>query len=254
MIDVQSHLADLLALVRRADEAIMDVYNAHATIVKTKADDSPITQADEASHDILVAGLKVLFPDIPVVSEEGDQAVNAKAVKQPIFWLVDPIDGTREFIQRSGDFTICLGLIEDDRPVFGIISAPAHNVVYYGGQAMGSYKQNHGEAPQPMHVPKQAVGVVLASRMNPEPTTTAYIQEHYANAAIKQVGSQLKLPYIAEGLADACPRFNTTMHPWDLAAGQAILEGAGGKVTRPDGSAIDYHDGSLLVGDFIASA
>lgn len=242
----------LLALVQKADAAIMDVYNAHSAVVTHKADNSPLTQADVASHHILVDGLRNLFPNVPVISEEGDEQENAKLIRQPAFWLVDPIDGTREFITRSGDFTVCLALVEDGMPVFGIISAPAHHVVYWGGPAMGSFKKMSGGIPQPIHVTDHMLNIVLTSRSGLEPLTQTYVAKHYPDAHLLAVGSQLKLPYIAEGKADAYPRLGSTMHLWDLAPGQAILVGAGGSVQRPDGTPVDYQTTDLQVGDFVA--
>ena len=247
-------MSDLLKLVRRADEAVMEVYDANSAVVQTKDDDSPITQADMASHHILVDGLARLFPDVPIVSEEGDQQANAAAVSGPLFWLVDPIDGTKEFIARTGDFTVCLAFVQDGVPVFGIISAPAYGTTYYGGPGMGSFKVEADSAPQPIHVAAQKLHVVVASRGELNPETADYIARQYPGATIDRVGSQLKIPYVAEGRADAYPRIVHGMKVWDVAAGDAILTGAGGKVTRPDGSAVDYQAVSLLVGDFVASA
>lgn len=252
--DIHNKLPGILRLVAQAEAVIMQFYAQGDIAVELKSDDSPLTQADIASHRILVAGLQKLFPYIPVVSEEGDQAQNAQTVQEDMFWLVDPIDGTKEFIAHTDEFTVCLALVRRGEPVFGIISAPALGLTYYGGPGMGAYKKARGADAVQIHVAPKAVGIVLGSRSHPEPATATYIATYYADAKIKAVGSQLKLPYIAEGLADACPRFNTTMKPWDLAAGQAILHAAGGYVTRPDGTPIDYSDPSLRVGDFIAYA
>lgn len=230
----------------------MEIYAARSAIVTLKADDSPLTQADQASHDILIKGLAELFPDIPIVSEEGDEQANSRMVQGDLFWLVDPIDGTKDFLNRTGDFTICVALVQSGVPVFGIISAPAHRATYYGGAGTGSYKQIEGEATKPIHVATEATHVVLGSLAEMKPATLAYIQEHYPSARIEAAGSQLKFCYVAEGRADAYPRMDSTMRLWDVAAGDAILTEAGGKVVRPDGSRVDYHTPSLLVGDFIA--
>src|SRR5262249_55909038 len=144
MINVQEHLDALLAIIQRADEVIMDVYNTHSAIATTKADNTPITQADVASHEVITRGLAALFPSIPIVSEEGDEQENIQTIQtigQGELWLVDPLDGTEEFLNRTGDFTVCVALVEDGLPVFGVISAPAHGLVYYGGPETGSYKR-----------------------------------------------------------------------------------------------------------------
>ncbi len=253
MINVQEYIGLLLAIFREADQAVMNVYNSHSAIVTLKADNSPLTQADMAAHNIVTKGLTRLFPTIPIVSEEGDSEANTNSVRSDTFWLVDPLDGTKEFIKRTNHFTICAGLIEEDKPSFGLVSVPALGITYYGGPAIGSYKKQ-GKGVQPIHVSRQKRGIVLGSLSHPDPATTQYIAAHYPNARITQIGSQLKLLHIAEGLADAYPRINSPLNLWDLAAGHAILEGAGGQVTRPDGSALDYHIPSLKVGDFIASA
>ena len=252
MVNVQEHLGELLDVIQEADRAVMDVYNANSAVVEIKADNTPITQADIASHEIVTRGLARLFPNIPVVSEEGNRETNIRTVQDELFWLVDPLDGTKEFLARTGHFTICAALIESSKPSFGIISAPALGVTYYGGLEMGSFKKEHGQSAQPIEVSKQKLGVVLGSRSDLNEPTAEYIAEHFEGSRIIQVGSQLKLPQIAEGLADAYPRINGPLHLWDLAAGQAILEGAGGTVTKPDGSSLNYHSDTLKIGDFVA--
>ncbi|MCD8568239.1 MAG: ECF transporter S component [Geovibrio sp.] len=117
----KQNLNDLLSLTKKASDAIMEIYNSNTTVVEYKSDNSPLTQADKASHEIIVKGLKELFPDIPVVSEEGSRDENQELVKQPRFWLVDPIDGTQDFVNRTGDFCIAIGLIEDNKPSFGFV-------------------------------------------------------------------------------------------------------------------------------------
>ncbi len=254
MVNVQEHLGELLDVIQEADTAVMEVYDSHSAVVEIKDDNTPVTQADMASHRIVTRELARLFPHIPVVSEEGDREANIRTVQGESFWLVDPLDGTKEFLARTGHFTICAALIESSRPTFGVISAPALGVTYYGGLDMGSYKLVQGQKAQPIKVSEQKLGIVLGSRSDLNEPTSAYIAKHFEGSQITQVGSQLKLPQIAEGLADAYPRINGPLHLWDLAAGQAILEGAGGSVIRPDGSALDYHSETLKVGDFIASS
>jgi 3'(2'), 5'-bisphosphate nucleotidase len=252
MTSIETHLSELLGIVHGADKAIMDVYNSHSAVVQTKTDNTPVTQADIASHNILTSGMKRLFPNIPIVSEEGDVQENSQTVKQQQFWLIDPLDGTNEFLSRTGQFTICVALIEDDLPGFGVVSAPALGVTYFGGPGYGSFKKAADGEPAPIHVARDRTGIVLGSRSSPNLETSVYIERHYPEHEVKAVGSQLKLSHIAEGLADAYPRINGPLHLWDLAAGHAILLGAGGSVTRPDGSQIDYHSPNLLVGDFVA--
>jgi 3'(2'), 5'-bisphosphate nucleotidase len=175
-------------------------------------------------------------------------------VQSERFWLVDPLDGTRDFLNRTDDFTVCIGLVEHGIPVFGVVSAPAHGVTYYGSPTHGSFRIADTHDPVALHVATDKTNVVLISRSHTDDATAEYIAKQYPTATTEQVGSQLKLPRIAEGSADVYPRIDCGLHLWDLAAGQAILTGAGGSVVRPDGSAIDYRDPSLRVGDFIASS
>ncbi len=252
MTNIEQNLDQLLAVVSDADAAIMEIYNANSAVVEWKADNTPLTQADKASHEIISRGLEYLFPDIPVVSEEGDELENEKNVRSDLFWLVDPIDGTKEFLARTGQFCICLALIKEGMPIFGIVSAPAVDTLYYGGKNMGSFRVDAANAVTPIRISESPVGVVLGSRTELDGPTVEYITKHYPNAKVEQIGAQLKLPRIAEGLADAYPRINGPLHLWDLAPGQAVLEAAGGIVTRPDGGVIDYRDPSLMAGDFVA--
>ncbi len=254
MTNIETHLSELLGVVHEAAKAVMDVYNSRSAVVETKADNSPVTQADITSHHILTSGIKRLFPNIPIVSEEGDLQENRRTVKQQQFWLIDPLDGTSEFLARTGQFTICAALIEDDLPSFGIVSAPGFGITYFGGPIYGSFKKAGDGEPAPIHVAHERTGIVLGSRAAYNHETSVYVERHYPEHEVKAVGSQLKLPYLAEGLADAYPRINGPLHLWDLAAGHAILVGAGGAVTRPDGSPIDYHSPTLLVGDFVAKS
>lgn len=253
-MNIEAHLDELLATFRRADQAVMDIYRANSATVTVKADESPVTEADMASHDILTKALADIFPDTPVISEEGDAAQNRALLGSERFWLVDPLDGTKEFLLRNGEFIICAGLIEDGEPVFGVASAPALGVVYYGGPAMGSFKKQGEQAAQQLHVTKEPLGIVLGSRLEMDNATRSFIDKHYPGSKVRPIGSQLKFTQIAEGLADAYPRIGSTMKLWDVAAGHAILMGAGGSVTRPDGSELDYRSANMLAGDFVARA
>lgn len=254
MVQIETHLSELLDVLHEAALAVMDVYDSHSAVVEMKADHSPVTQADMVSHTILLARLTRLFPHLPLVSEEGDVEENRQAVKQARFWLIDPLDGTKEFLARTDQFTICAALIEDDLPSFGVVSAPALGITYYGSPAYGSFKQAGNGTPVPIHVANERTGVVLRSRSGFNHETRVYVEQHYPAHEVRAVGSQLKLPHIAEGLADAYPRLHNAIHLWDIAAGHALLVGAGGSVKRPDGSPIDYHSPNLLVGDFIAKS
>ncbi len=255
-VDIANKLPQLLEVISEAHEAVINVYLSEDFDVRTKDDDSPVTKADIAANDIILSGLARLFPEVPVVSEEGNELENREIVKTDQFWLVDPLDGTREFIARSGHFTICLALIEENLPSFGIISAPAFTDTYYGGQIMGSYQQITGvkrvETERTLWVQTHEPPIVIGSLSDLNPATTQYIAKNYPDSEVLRVGSQLKLPFIAAGKADVYPRVNSPLHIWDLAAGHAILVGAGGSVNRFDGGPVNYQAENLMAGDFIA--
>ena len=249
-----TNIKDLTALVQKASLAIMDIYNSNSAVVEWKSDKTPLTQADKHAHEIIVEGLGRLFPEIPVVSEEGSEEESAKLVSEPRFWLVDPIDGTREFVDRTGEFCIAIGLIEDNKPTFGFVVAPTLDTIYYGGPAMGSYKKVGGAEPEQIRTKNLSPDVVAVSRSHPNNATLNFIESNYPEATRRTLGSMLKQMKLAEGEASVYPSISQPLHLWDAAAGNAIIEGAGGVMTRPDGSPLDYSVPSLKTGDFIARA
>lgn len=246
-------IATLLAIVKRANIAIMEVYNAHSAVVEIKADNSPLTQADIASHEIITKGLQEAFPTIPVISEEGDEQSNLRYVQQDVYWIVDPIDGTQDFINRTGDFCIGIGLVSGGKPQFGFVSAPTRDIVYYGGPGTGSFKKVDTAEAVPIHTAVHNPHIVAVSRTHSIEATEEYIAVNYPDAQRKKLGSMLKQMALASGEVDVYPVIGQPLHFWDVAAGQAIIEGAGGSLKRPDGSAIDWHTTTdFMVGDFIA--
>ena len=249
-------IAGILETVHEADEAIMAVYNAPESLeITAKADSTPVTQADMAANEILAEGLGALLPEIPILSEEGDREENLKVLARDRFWLIDPLDGTKAFIAgKTGHFTVCLALIEGDDPTFGVLSAPALGETYFGGKEYGSFKEDRAGNPVSLaDTAGRASGIVLASRSAFNRATEEYIETHYPDHERRAVGSQLKFARVAEGFADAYPRIGGYLCTWDIAAGQALLEGVGGKVVRPDGSRIDYRAEDMKAGDFVAS-
>lgn len=250
----EQNLNDLLSLTKKASDAIMEIYNSNTTVVEYKSDNSPLTQADKASHEIIVKGLKELFPDIPVVSEEGSQEENQELIKQPRFWLVDPIDGTQDFVNRTGDFCIAIGLIEDNKPSFGFVVAPTFDTVYYGGPEIGSFKKIGNNEPQTIRVKDLGRHVIAISRTHVVEATEKYITDHYNDFETRKLGSMLKQVKLADGEVDVYPAIDQPLHLWDAAAGNAIIEGAGGFMTKPDGSPLDYSRPDLKIGDFVARA
>ena len=233
-----------------------DPDNPNKLEIETKDDNSPVTAADKAAHHILTSGLIRLFEDIPVISEEGDAVHGAQDILSERSILVDPLDGTKEFIKKeSGEFTICVGFIEHGHPIYGYVSVPVQKQLYYGGkwaEGSESFVLEATQEPRALHVASDPTGIVMGSVSHKDDGTSEYISTHYPDAQVVARGSMLKFFAVADGEADAYPRVAHSMRLWDVAAGHAVLEGAGGSLTRPDGSAIDYRESSLYIGDFVA--
>ena len=244
----------LCALARKAGAAIMEIYG-DAFEVETKKDASPLTAADRAAHVIIDAGLQELYPEIPLLSEEGRDIPFEERKSWRLFWLVDPLDGTKEFIKRNGEFTVNIALIEDGYPVAGVVHLPAAGRTYFGGKGDGAWLEEEGSPPVMIHprVPRAGRGLaVVMSRSHPSPELDDYLAGIDVAASIS-VGSSLKFCAIAEGKADLYPRLGPTME-WDTAAGQAVVESAGGKVVDLAGNRLRYNKEELLNGSFIVSA
>lgn len=249
-------LPDVVALAEAAGADIMAIYNAGPTAVMHKADDSPLTAADLAAHVRIVAGLQQLTPDIPVVSEEGC-VPDEGARTAPVFWLVDPLDGTKEFVARNGEFTVNIALIERGRPVLGVVTVPAQNVSYWGSVGVGAYRRQAGETQaQRLHVavPREAGRPlrVMASKHHFHEDTRTLIARMGAHELV-QAGSSLKFCRIAEGAADVYPRLGPTCE-WDTAAAQAVVEAAGGHVCTLQGEPLRYGKAEVLNPDFVVSS
>jgi 3'(2'), 5'-bisphosphate nucleotidase len=240
-----------MPIVARAGDAIMKVYGAGFT-VQHKADDSPLTLADLESQRVILEGLSALTPDIPILSEESAQAPWEERRRWRELWVVDPLDGTREFVKRNGEFTVNIALVVEHEPVLGIVSAPARGLLYWGAAGLGAFSSHRGAAEQPINVsaPQDPLRVV-GSRSHASPETSAYL-DRLRPHEMTGIGSSLKFCLVAEGKADLYPRFGPTSE-WDTAAGQALLEAAGGHVTRLDGHRLRYNCREcVLNGDFVA--
>ncbi|MDD2775828.1 MAG: 3'(2'),5'-bisphosphate nucleotidase CysQ [Gallionella sp.] len=226
-----SFLNELVDLAVNAGRAIMDVYHGGNIEVTDKADDSPLTQADLGSHRVIVAGLHKLTPDIPVLSEEAATIAYADRQNWVRFWLIDPLDGTKEFIKRNGEFTVNIALIENGIPILGVVYAPALDVCYYSSRGLGAFVIRGKAAAQPIHASRPAVGEtlkVVASRSHRDVRTEALL-EQLGRYECVSMGSSLKLCLVAEGTAHFYPRLAPTME-WDTAAAHAIVNEAGGVV------------------------
>ncbi len=255
-------LADAVVSVAvEAGRAIMAVYAAlgqggvAAGAVTHKVDHSPLTEADRAAHELIAGRLAALTPAVPVVSEE-DAASQQQRKAVGTFWLVDPLDGTREFLARNGEFTVNIALVRDGRPQWGVVLAPALGVCYWGGAGLGAWRrQDAGDAPIRVATPA-AVGAsrwrVLASKSHMTAETAAAIARLGAHELV-QAGSSLKFCRIAEGQADLYPRLGPTCE-WDTAAAQAVLEGAGGVVLDLQGQPLRYGKPQVLNPHFVAAS
>jgi 3'(2'), 5'-bisphosphate nucleotidase len=229
-------------LAREAAREIMRIY-AGDLGVRDKADKSPVTDADHAAEAIIVAGLRQLTPDTPVVAEEEMAAGRIPEIGDGPFWLVDPLDGTKEFIKKNGEFTVNIALIEDGRPTLGIVLAPASDTLWRGAAGLGADKSEKGGPFAPIVTRAQPTDglTCCASRSHAiySDLDIWFGREGLTVAERVQVGSSLKFCLIAEGKADIYPRFGPT-NEWDTAAGQGVLEAAGGEVVTTDGRPLLY--------------
>jgi len=242
----------VIAIAREAGAAIMAVHRDDIAL-RAKADDSPVTAADMAAHRSIVAGLARLTPDIPVLSEESAHTVPLRRRRAwSRFWLVDPLDGTREFLKGNGEFTVNIALVDEGVPVFGVIQSPVSAAVWHGVPGQGAFRRDGGaERAISTRRPATAPLRVAASRSHLDARTAAMLARIGEHESIG-LGSSLKFCLLAEGGMDAYPRLGPTSE-WDTAAGQAILEAAGGCVLDPRGRPFRYNQrDTLLNGDFIA--
>lgn len=237
-MDFERLTAEMRQLALDAGERIMEVYAASDFDMRTKADDSPVTEADEVADALISAGLRAAFPDIALVTEE--QADSHEGAAADRFLIVDPLDGTKEFIQRRGDFTVNIAYVENGVPLRGVVYAPARGRLFYTTADGRSVEEEGPFGPQPGAT--RSIGVnptpdnrelmVVASKSHRDQATDDYIGR-YNVRDMTSAGSSLKFCLVATGEADIYPRLGRTME-WDTAAGDAVLRGAGGKMVRFD--------------------
>ncbi|NJB67728.1 3'(2'), 5'-bisphosphate nucleotidase [Desulfobaculum xiamenense] len=246
-------MADALcATAEEAGRIILDIYE-EGFEVELKPDDSPITRADRASHVFVSKRLGELYPDIPLLSEEGIHLPIAERSRWQRFFLLDPLDGTKEFVKRNGEFTVNIALVEGRSPVLGIVRIPVRGVTYWGGPHLGAFRRHDGGEAQPIATAAPGPGgpVLLASRSHPAPETEAFAARNGVTRRI-DAGGAVKFCLLAEGTAHLYPRFNVTWE-WDTAAGHALILGAGGSFTAPDGGDFPYNKEDLANGGFFAA-
>ncbi len=242
----------VIDIAQRAGVAIMQVY-ANGFDIERKDDDSPVTTADLAAHRLIVDGLAALTPDIPVLSEESAQLPWETRRHWSRYWLVDPLDGTREFIKRNGEFSVNIALIVDGHAVFGVVQAPVTGVVWHAMRGDRAYRRENGQDEVIItRVPPALPLRVAASRSHRSGRTELLLQRMGEIEMVAQ-GSSLKFCRIAEGTLDVYPRLGPTSE-WDTAAGQCVLEAAGGVLLAADsGAPFQYNQRPrLLNGDFVA--
>lgn len=250
-MNYSSILLDVIKVADEASDKVLRIYKSDFK-VNFKADESPITAADTASHDIIIRGLRQIGQDIPILSEEGRDVPWEERKHWRRFWLVDPIDGTKDFTQRTGEFTVNIALIEDGEPVLGVVTAPALNEAYWGVVGESAEMRDRTGKIHRIRVaePKDAKRVV-ASKNHLNERTRAFI-DALGEHELVQAGSSLKFCRIAEGRADIYPRLGPTCE-WDTGAAQAVLVAAGGRVQTLSGEPLKYGKQDVLNPNFIAS-
>lgn len=236
---------DVAGIAQEAAEAILAVYGEDFD-VNTKADESPLTNADLASHRVIVAALTELTPDIPVLSEESSRIKFQQRSAWPEYWLVDPLDGTKEFVSRNGEFTVNIALIRNHRPVLGVVFVPVSGLCYCGFAGGGATRQEGSRKPADIRVrvPHADPLVIVGSRSHANPDLEKYLRA-FGEYELISIGSSLKCCLVAEGTADFYPRLGPTFE-WDTAAAQAVVEAAGGRMIRLDGTPLEYNQRESL--------
>ncbi|MFU8895213.1 MAG: 3'(2'),5'-bisphosphate nucleotidase CysQ [Gammaproteobacteria bacterium] len=254
MTNIADHLLDAVATVAEsAGQVILEVYDTDFD-VDAKADDSPITAADRRAHEVIQAGLTGLPNDWPILSEEARTVPWEVRRHWREYWLVDPLDGTKEFIQRNGQFTVNIALVRAGRPVLGVVHVPVSGVTYGGVVGQGAWRRAAGKEKQPIHVNAVAAEPVrvVGSRSHRGPDLDGYLERLGAHEVVP-MGSSLKFCVVAEGNADVYPRLGPTSE-WDTAAAEAVLTAAGGRVVAGSGEPMRYNKGPDLLNPwFIAS-
>jgi len=240
-------LQTVINIAKQAGAAILEIYNSDQQLaIQTKSDQTPVTAADLKSHQIIHAALAKLEPNYPILSEEGPAIDFAKRQLWTHYWLVDPLDGTKEFIENTGEFTVNIALIVDHQPILGVIYCPIPDIVYFA-DAKGSFKQQAGGEVVPLQLnktPSEPLTITI-SKHHQAPALQLFLQQLEAYQLIL-AGSAFKFGLVAEGKADLYPRFGPTSE-WDSAAGQCILEHAGGKVLNFQGQALRYNTKDSLI-------
>lgn len=248
----QAAINKLLEIARIAGDATMEIYNSDFEIY-SKKDESPVTEADRKAEAIILPILKELAPDVPIVAEEAFSEGDIPNVEGTAFWLVDPVDGTKQFISKKDEFTVNIALIDENlRPIFGVVHAPALDRMFWGSLEYGAFVQEKDGSIKEISVreaPTEGI-VAVVSRSHKTPEVDEYLKDFTVSDEISS-GSSIKFCQVAEGIADVYPRFGPTME-WDTGAGHAVVLGAGGTVKTPEGDDFLYAKEGFKNGFFIA--
>ncbi len=246
MLELHALLPSVIDLARAAGHEIMDVY-ARDFRVEEKADRSPLTEADLRSQTRIVAGLSALTPGIPILSEESALVPYDERARWQEYWLVDPLDGTREFVSRNPEFTVNIALVREQRPVLGVVHVPAQSLDYHACEGIGAFRRPTDERVVEIHAtPRAATPIRVVGSKSHRGDSLDGLLAQLGPHELKPIGSSLKLCLVAEGSADFYPRLGPTME-WDIAAAQAVLECAGGYVIDLDGQPLRYNRRDSLV-------
>ncbi|WP_317048738.1 3'(2'),5'-bisphosphate nucleotidase CysQ [Reichenbachiella versicolor] len=252
-MDIQKLLEVAKTAAEKAAEKILEIYNSEDFSIEIKSDHSPLTKADKASHDTIVAELK--NTGLPILSEEGAQIPFEERKDWDYFWMIDPLDGTKEFIKKNGEFTVNIALIKDGMPILGVVQVPVAKKLYWAldGEAFVHEKASFRKLlVNNISMTQEGLNVV-ASRFHLNDKTKSFLDQ-LNNPEIVIMGSSLKLLAIADGTADLYPRFAPTME-WDTAAAQAIVEAAGGSVLQLESNEkVRYNKEDLLNPHFLVTA
>jgi len=245
-------LPQVLEIALNAGEAISAIYSEKKYSIKSKSDNSPVTEADLAAHQIIEQGLRQIEPNIPILSEEGQSVPLEVRAKWPQYWLVDPLDGTKEFIQRTGEFTVNIALIRGNRPILGVVIAPLLQRCYWSLEGEKAFLKVGKAAPTPIYShldPKPPYKIAVSRHHHSKKSEWSALLKRIGEHELVYLGSALKICLVAEGSADLYPRFGATSE-WDTAAGQCILEAAGGELIDFNGHPLVYNTRSGLINPF----
>ncbi len=248
-LNFESLLPACRDLAQQAGEQILEVYETDFS-VQSKDDASPLTAADLAAHNTIKKGLSALTPGVPLLSEESRAIPWSTRGQWQTYWLVDPLDGTREFVNRNGEFTVNIALIDGHRPVMGVVHVPVNGVTYSAAAGFGAWRQDSDGSERAIRVQQPASSPlrVVGSRSHPGLDLADYLDE-LGPHEIVPMGSSLKFCLVAEGRADIYPRLGPTSE-WDTAAAQAVVECAGGRVLTGNGSALAYNQSDNILNPY----